>query len=415
MKNSVATWLAAVGLSSNMAGPFWSAILILLLFLFCFIAHRLVVRLALPLVVRAIRFSKTTMDDAILQYGVLPRLALLAPLVLFYTGLDLIFPAGQGIGEFGRRTAMVLFILVSVSTIARLLRAIHDALRTTDFGQKRPLRGYIDAVRITIFCLATIFAFSTITGTPPWGILSFLGGFTVLLMLVFKDTILGFVASIQISLNDTVRMGDWIQMDQFGADGEIIDISIHAVKVQNWDKTISVIPSYALTSQSFKNWRGMSESGGRRIKRSILIDITSIHFCNEELLARLKKIFLLKDYLAGRLAEIEQYNAAVGADPSEPVNGRRLTNIGTFRAYVVAYLRNHPQVHQEMTFLVRHLPPGPNGLPLEIYIFSKDQVWANYEAIQADIFDHLLAVLPRFDLRPFQNPTGMDFRTVSHG
>jgi miniconductance mechanosensitive channel len=228
-------------------------------------------------------------------------------------------------------------------------------------------------------------------------------------MLVFKDTILGFVASIQLSGHDMVRIGDWIEMPKYGADGDVIDVSIHTVKVRNWDKTITTIPTYGLVSDAFKNWRGMSESGGRRIKRSLHIDMNSIKFNTDEMLERFKKFDLIKEYIADKQEEINGYNKEHETDTSQLINGRRQTNIGVFRAYIIAYLKNNPKIHQNMTFLVRHLEPTQHGLPVQIYVFSNDQAWANYEAIQADIFDHLLAALPEFELSVFQSPTGSDF------
>ena len=236
---------------------------------------------------------------------------------------------------------------------------------------------------------------------------------TAVLLLIFRDTILSFIASLQITSNDLVRVGDWIEVPKFGADGDVIDIALHTVKIQNWDKTITVIPTHKLIDETFKNWRGMAQSGGRRIKRSILIDIESIRICDDALVERLKKIHLITDYVQDKLQELDEYNAEQQIDTSSPVNGRRMTNIGTFRAYVVAYLRHHKRIHQQMTFLVRQLPPGPTGLPLEIYVFTNDTAWAKYEAIQADIFDHILAVVPEFDLRVFQSPTGRDFSNLS--
>jgi miniconductance mechanosensitive channel len=260
--------------------------------------------------------------------------------------------------------------------------------------------------------MAGIFIVSILTDQSPWGILSVLGGFTVVLMLVFKDTILGFVASIQLSGHDMVRVGDWIEMPKYGADGDVIDVTIHTVKVRNWDKTITTIPTYGLVSDAFKNWRGMSESGGRRIKRSMHIDMSSIKFCTDEMLEHFEKFELLKEYLQQKKEELSTYNKEHNVDGSQLINGRRQTNIGVFRAYIVAYLKNNPKIHQAMTFLVRHLEPTPDGLPIQIYVFSNDQAWANYEAIQADIFDHLLAAAPEFDLRVFQNPTGYDFSKI---
>jgi len=228
---------------------------------------------------------------------------------------------------------------------------------------------------------------------------------TAVLMLIFKDSILGLVAGVQLSFNDMVRIGDWIEMPNFGADGDVMDITLNTVKVQNWDKTISTIPAYAMISNSFKNWRGMSESGGRRIKRSLSIDMNSIRFCTAEMIERFKKIQYITEYIEKKSIELESYNKEYNIDDSTLVNGRRLTNVGTFRAYIQAYLKNHPMIHKDMTFLVRQLKPTETGLPIEIYVFSTDQNWVNYEGIQADIFDHLLAILPAFDLRVHQTPT----------
>jgi len=240
-----------------------------------------------------------------------------------------------------------------------------------------------------------------------------LGTFAAVLMLVFKDTILGFVASIQVSMNNMVNPGDWISMPGRDADGVVLEINLNTVKVQNWDKTISTIPTYALVSESFQNWKGMEESGGRRIKRSINIDMTSVKFCSPEMIEKFNKIQLLQEYIRTKQKEINEFNEKLKVDPSVLVNGRRMTNLGTFRKYIEEYLKIHPLIHEQMTFLVRQLQPNEKGIPMEIYVFSKDQEWANYEAIQADIFDHILAVLPEFDLRVFQNPTGQDILALA--
>jgi len=265
-------------------------------------------------------------------------------------------------------------------------------------------------VRIFIFVFLGIIALATLMDRSPWLLLSGLGAMTAVLLLIFRDTILGLVASVQLSSNDMVRIGDWIEMPKYGADGDVVDVTLHTVKVRNWDKTITSIPAYQLISDSFKNWRGMSESGGRRIKRAIDIDMTSVRFCDAEMLARFEKFQLITNYVQQRRQEIADYNQAHSIDTSYLINGRHMTNLGTFRAYLVAYLRSHPKIHQDMTFLIRQLPPTATGLPMEIYVFSNDQEWANYEAIQADIFDHVVSVVPLFDLRVFQSPSGYDFR-----
>ncbi|MHC5146084.1 MAG: mechanosensitive ion channel family protein, partial [Planctomycetota bacterium] len=281
------------------------------------------------------------------------------------------------------------------------------------FARRVPIRGFMQVVKIIAFIAGGIIILGMIVKRDPTNILAGFGAMTAVLMLIFKDAILGFVAGIQISANNMVHLGDWIEMPKYGADGDVTDISLTTVKVQNWDKTISTIPAYALISDSFKNWRGMSESAGRRIKRSINIDMNTVKFCNPMMLDKFRRIEHIAEYIDAKQAEIDDYNTEANIDNTELVNGRRMTNVGTFRAYVIAYLKNHPKINRNMTFLVRQLKPTECGLPIEIYVFSSDKVWANYEAIQADIFDHILAVIPEFGLRVFQNPTGSDFSRLA--
>ena len=255
--------------------------------------------------------------------------------------------------------------------------------------------------------LGLIIFVAILIGRSPVYLLSGIGALTAVLLLVFKDTILSLVSSVQITSNDLFKIGDWVEAPQFGADGDVIDIALHSVKIQNWDKTISIIPTNKLIDSSFKNWRGMSDSGGRRIKRSIMIDMNSIKFCSDKMIEHYRKFNVISDYISRKLDEIEKHNSENNIDEDGLINGRSLTNIGTFRAYIEGYLRGHNKIHKEMTFLVRQLSPSPEGLPLEIYVFSNDTDWINYEAIQSDIFDHLLAVLNEFDLKVFQNPTEM--------
>ena len=252
---------------------------------------------------------------------------------------------------------------------------------------------------------------SVLLDRSPVLLLSGLGALTAVLLLIFKDAILGFVAGIHISANRLVRVGDWIEMPTHQADGDVIDISLTTVKVQNWDKTITTIPSYDLVSRPFKNWRGMQDSGGRRIKRAIMIDISTIRFADAAMIESFCGISLIKGYVEDKLAEIDAFNKEHGIT-DHPRNGRALTNIGTFRAYCVAYLRAHPKIHDKMTFLVRQLAPTPKGLPLEIYVFTTDTAWVAYEGIQADVFDHLFAILPAFGLAAFQDATGLDLRSL---
>ncbi|NMA65612.1 MAG: mechanosensitive ion channel, partial [Clostridiaceae bacterium] len=264
-------------------------------------------------------------------------------------------------------------------------------------------------VKIFISIMAAVIIISILTERSPWLLLSGIGAATAVLMLIFQNSILGLVASIQLTTNNMVQIGDWIEMPTHGADGDVIDISLHTVKVQNWDKTIITIPTHKLISESFKNWRGMREAGGRRIKRSIYIDMTSVKFCDEEMLERFKKIQYIKEYIQKKESEIENYNKSQNVDLSSIVNGRRLTNLGTFRAYIANYLKNHPGLNKNMTQMVRQLQPTEYGLPLEIYAFTDETAWVKYEAIQSDIFDHILAIVPEFDLKIYQRPAGHDF------
>ncbi|MCB2215510.1 MAG: mechanosensitive ion channel family protein [Desulfobulbaceae bacterium] len=359
-----------------------------------------------------IRRNRHRWDDVLVNHRVIDTVSWFVPLLLMNLSIDALLPEGSAIYLILKRTTLVFFVLVGVLSINTVLSAAGDIARLVKMKRADVLNGFVDAAKIASYIFGAIFVISIFSGMSPWGIISVLGGMTAVTMLVFRDTIVGFVASVQLTATDMVRIGDWVEMPSYGADGDVIGISIHTIRVQNWDKTITTIPTYALVSNSFKNWRGMAESGGRRIKRALMIDINSIRFCDHDLLERFSKIHLLKDYLSAKAKDIEEFNRqhSFPDDPALPINGRRQTNIGVFRAYVIAYLKSLPQVNQEMTFLVRHLAPTEHGLPLEIYVFSKDKRWAHYEAIQADIFDHLLAALPQFDLLVFQNPSGHDMR-----
>jgi miniconductance mechanosensitive channel len=351
-------------------------------------------------------------DNILAEKGFFNRVAYLLPVAVLYFTIDVLFPDADTLGEILRRLLLTAFVLVVLRSLDALLGAANLILASRPGVKGKPLKGYTQALTLLSYILAGIFIVAILTDKSPWGLLTLMGGLTAVLLLIFKDTILGFIAGIQLSAHDMVRVGDWIEMPKYNADGDVIDVTIHTVKVQNWDRTIATIPTYALVSDAFKNWRGMSESGGRRIMRSISIDMNSIRFCTPEMLERFGQIEILGDYLREKEREIEEYNASHCQNPQNWVNGRHQTNIGVFRAYVTNYLRRHPKIHQEMTFLIRHLQPTAEGLPLQIYVFSNDQVWANYEAIQADIFDHLLAALPHFDLRIYQYPSGFDLRSL---
>ena len=354
--------------------------------------------------------SRTTWDDILVERKVFVRLSHLAPALVIYALAPVALagsPTAVGVVQQGAIIYLLLAGTFVATAFLNALVAIHDTL---EFGRKMPVRSFVQAVKVVLFLVVGVVVVSVLLGRSPAYLLGGLGAVAAVLMLVFKDSILGLVAGIHLSLNHMVHIGDWIEMPKYGADGTVTDISLTTVKVQNWDRTVSTIPTYALISDSFRNWRGMTESGGRRIMRAVHIDMTSIRFCTEEMLARFKTFRYIAEYVERKVEEIAGHNAEKGFDESDLVNGRHLTNIGTFRAYLGAYLRNHPMIHQDMTFLVRHLAPTERGLPVQIYVFCKDQRWAHYEGIQADIFDHVLAIIPEFGLRVFQNPTGADFQ-----
>jgi len=380
----------------------------LLLSLLTFIVARAVLVRGLTYFARR---TKTEVDDILVEKLHPFRIAWLAPLILLYVFAYLI-PTYQAVIEKG---ALFLILWLSAVTINALLDALNIVYESGSSFKGISIQSYLDIVKILILMAAIILSVSLFTGESPAGLLTGLGALTAVLLLVFRDTILSFVASIQISAQDLIKEGDWIEVPSFGADGDVINMTLHTIKVQNWDKTISVIPTHKISEVAYKNWRGMQESGGRRIKRAINIDLGSIRFFSAAMIERFRKVDLLRDYLDSRLAEIERENREKGIELDSPLDGRQLTNLGTFRAYIEAYLHNHKEIHQEgLTFLVRQLAPGPTGVPMEIYVFTKTTEWVQYEKIQADIFDHLLASVPVFDLRVFQEPTGMDFTAAFH-
>jgi miniconductance mechanosensitive channel len=391
------TWLRAQPLALATARTF--AVLLI-----SWISYYVARTVLLRWLARLIRRTQTKIDDILLERGVLRRVALLAPVVVLY----------YGAGALPGPTAYVLQIVNAALTVVVLLvlgsaiDAFQDIIADYDARTEVPIKSYTQIAKIVIYVLGTLITTAVLTGKSPWVLLSGVGALMAVVILVFRDTILSLVASFTIASNRMIRVGDWIEAPDFGADGDVIEVALHTVKVQNWDKTITSIPTHKLVEVSFKNWRGMQESGGRRIKRSLHLDMNTARFCDEEMLDRFEAIELIRDYVRERRQVVALDNSARKVDVSELVNGRRLTNVGTFRAYVVAYLRSHPHIHQDMTFLVRHRAPTPQGLPLEIYVFTTTTEWVAYEGIQSDIFDHLLAVVPRFGLRVFQEPTGAE-------
>lgn len=404
--------LSGSGLSDGMVVFIENATIILLTVILALLADFIVKKIIVSSIARIVKRSKNEWDDVFVEQKVFNRLAHLAPAIIIFYALNYIFEAENLVNFLGNITQSYMVIVVLL-VIDALLNALHEIYHRLPISQGRNIKGYVQVVKIIFYFAAIIFIISIFTGEPPNALLTGLGAMAAVLMLVFKDTILGFVASIQLSANKMVNVGDWISMPKYNADGDVIDISLNTVKVQNWDKTIATIPTYALVSESFHNWKGMEQSGGRRIKRSINIDMSSVSFLDKEQIEKFRKFHLLKDYVDQKEKELAEYNKSLALEEGTVTNGRKMTNLGTFRKYLEEYLYNHPMIHKDMTFLVRHLQPTDKGLPLEIYVFSKDQAWARYEAIQADIFDHILAILPEFDLRVFQNPTGSDFQKLT--
>ena len=355
------------------------------------------------------RKTKTKLDDIFLQSGFFNRLIYLIPLLILYN-LEGIFSQYSIIIHRILNSIFVLIILICINVLLSALGDVYDRSR---FSRRIHIKGYLQVVKLILFIVGILGIITILTGQSPVYLLSGIGALTAVLMLVFKDTILSFVATIQINSNDLFKIGDWVDAPQFGADGDVVDIALHTVKIQNWDKTITIIPTHKLIDSSFKNWRGMTDSGGRRIKRAIYIDISTIRFWDKELLRRFQQLDLLQDYLESKLKEVDNSNQTVGENLDQMIKGRRFTNIGTFRAYIKAFLKNHSDIHDEMTFLIRQLPPGEKGLPMEIYVFTNDTDWVRYESIQSDIFDHLMAIVSEFDLKVFQNPSGNDFKSIA--
>ena len=412
MLTSLRDSLLNQGFDADAVGLLITGGLLALLFVLAFVADVVAKRFVIRAVIGVARRTATRWDDVVLKHRILHRLAHLAPALVVYHFAPRVLADYPPVSIVARQASLIYMLLVAVLVLDAVLNAVVDILRSSEAARELPVKSSVQVLKLILYGVAGIATLSLILGKSPLLLFSGLGAMTAVLMLVFKDPLLGFVAGLQLSANRMVSRGDWIEMPNYGADGDVLEVALTTVKVQNWDKTITTIPTYALISESFKNWRGMSESGGRRIKRAINIDMQSIRFCDDEMLARVRKIQYVSEYLERKAREIADWNTEHGVDASSPINGRRLTNVGTFRAYLVAYLRHHPMVDDQMTFLVRQLAPTAYGLPIELYVFSRDQEWAKYEDIQSDIFDHVLAVASEFDLRVYQSPSGGDVRDV---
>jgi miniconductance mechanosensitive channel len=382
---------------------------IVVLLLVCFIAYLITRYLVLRILAFYIRNNRFSWDNYFLERKVFHRMCHLLPAVLLYT-----FSVAFGdLQQVIHRLASIYITIVVVFVIDAFLKALDDIYNSYEVARKKPIKAYLQGIKIFVVVVALIIIIARIIDKSPVLLLSGVGAMTAVVLLIFQDSILGFVAGIQLATNDMLRIGDRIEMPKHNADGTVVDISLTTVKVENFDQTITTIPTHALVKDSFRNWRSMIESGTRRIKRSVYIDVATIRFCTDEMLQQFRRIHLLTGYLDQRLAEINAYNQERNIDTDQPVNGRRLTNIGIFRIYIQNYLRAHPKLNQDMPRMVRQLSSNEHGLPIEIYAFAATADWADFETIQADIFDHIFAVAPHFGLRIFQTPGGHDLRALS--
>ncbi len=341
-------------------------------------------------------------EETPIRLSVISHLANIVPALVLAGGAAMIPGIRETLVVIIRNVCSAFIVLSAALALGKILDLVDIAYRRRPDAASKPIKGYLQLFKIFIGVVAAILMIAVLVNRSPLILLSGLGAMAAVLMLIFQDTILSVVASVQIGSNDMVRIGDWIEMPSLNADGDVIEIALHTVKVRNWDKTITTIPIRKLITDSFKNWRGMQEIGGRRIKRALYLDQRSVRFLDDAEIRRLEEFVLLDDYLQKKREELSAWNAELEAKGARPINERRVTNLGTFRAYVEHYLRNNPHIRQDMIVLVRQLQPGATGIPLEIYCFTNDTRWIVYEGIQSDIFDHLLAILPTFDLRVFQ-------------
>jgi miniconductance mechanosensitive channel len=413
MRETVERWLRLAGLQEWALEASTTLVLLVAVLALAWAVDFVVRKFLLRFATRLAKRTRAKWDDKFLEHRVLHTGAHVSGALVLYVLVPTVFANRPTLSAIVSNALKAYVVVVALWTITKALRALLDIYQATHPESRVPMRVLVQATNIAMWFIGLIVVIAILIDRSPTVLLGGLGAMTAVLAIVYKDSLLGFVAGIQIASNDLLRKGDWIEMPEYNADGDVTQIGLTTIKVQNWDKTITSIPSYAIIVDSFKNWRGMSESGGRRIKRAIQIDMNSVEFCTQQMIDRFRRIDDLKDYIDKKQAELRDWNAKHDIDDSVLVNGRRMTNLGTFRAYLVSYLRNHPMINQNMTFLVRQLPPAADGLPIEIYVFSADKRWAAYEDIQSDIFDHILAVIPEFDLRVYQQPSGKDVQEVA--
>ena len=404
--------LLELGLTTGMVESLVRGGLILLVLLLSWVAHRVSQGPINRSIEKFAHYTIQQWDDILVEKHIVKRILYFIPLILLYV-LSSPILTGTSLLPLSQTLISFLFLIAGMMFLDAMLNALLAIYGKSAIAKEISITPFVQVLKLGLYFVTGILLLSLLLQKTPLYFLSGLGALTAVLMFVFKDVLMGFVAGIQLIANKMVAPKDWIEIPKYGADGDVLEITLTTVKVQNFDNTITTIPTYALINESFKNWRNMNLSGGRRIKRYVNIDLGSIKFCSSEMLERFKRIQLISQYIQNRQEEILVYNKKHQVDESTLVNGRRLTNIGVFRSYVEAYLRQHPMIHKDMTFLIRQLSPSENGLPIEIYVFCKDTNWTAYEAIQADIFDHILAVVPEFDLRVFQEPSGSDFQKIA--
>lgn len=403
--------LVSWGMSPSLADTLDQFVAFAVVLIIAFMADALCRGILLRIVPRLVKRTKASWDDIVFDRKVMVHLSrMAAPVIIFYFVPVAFAETNSFTLDLILRFCRIYIIISLLSFINSLLKAVYNVYSEREQFRDRPLKGMLQTMQVILWFVGIIIVVSILIGKSPLSLLAGLGASAAILMLVFKDSIMGFVSGVQLSANDMLKVGDWIAMPKYGADGTVIEVTLNTVKVRNWDNTITTIPPYLLISDSFQNWRGMRESGGRRVKRSINIDMTSVKFCTPEMLDKYRKIRLLKDYVEQTEQVVKQYNEEHGIDNSILVNGRRQTNLGVFRAYLTAYLQSLPDINQELTCMVRQLQPTDHGIPMELYFFCALKDWVPYEAVQSDVFDHVLAIIPEFDLQVFQSPSGRDFR-----
>lgn len=406
--------LVSYGMEQGMADKLDNFVVLLGIIVIASLATLICRHVILRAVAKLVQKTKATWDDVVFDHKVMVHVSRMVAPVLIYVAIPVAFPehGDSELLDLLRRLCLIYILAVFLRFISVFLSAIYHVYSEKEQFRDRPLKGLLQTVQVFLVFIGAIVIIGILIKKDPIVLLTGLGASAAILMLVFKDSIMGFVSGIQLSANNMLKVGDWISMPKYNADGTVIEVTLNTVKIRNWDNTITTIPPYLLVSDSFQNWQGMRESGGRRVKRSINIDMSSIRFCTPEMLDKYRKIQLLKDYIDETEKVVNQYNEKHQIDNSILVNGRRQTNLGVFRAYLTNYLKHLPTVNQNLTYMVRQLQPTDTGIPMELYFFSVQKDWVPYEGVQADVFDHVLAIIPEFGLRVFQNPSGEDLRDL---